>query len=176
MKSVLSDVLASGLDIIFCGTAVGKASAQRGAYYAGPGNRFWQTLHRVGLTPHQFTPEEYKNLRRLRIGLTDLVKIISGSDRILSKRHFDVARLKALILKYRPRILAFTSKRAAQSYLGRKVDYGLMPEKEGNTILFVLPSPSGAGRRYWNEAPWRELSRLRAALSNNDTKPTFVNG
>ena len=36
--TILPDVLAPGLDIVFCGTAVGNVSAQRGVYYAGPGN------------------------------------------------------------------------------------------------------------------------------------------
>ena len=34
----LPDILVPGLDIVFCGTAVSNVSAQRGAYYAGPGN------------------------------------------------------------------------------------------------------------------------------------------
>jgi len=55
---VLPDVLAPGLAIVFCGTAVGTVSARRRAYYAGPGNAFWPTLHRVGLTPRQLLPEE----------------------------------------------------------------------------------------------------------------------
>ena len=33
---VLRDVLTPGLCIVFCGTAVGSASARRQAYYAGP--------------------------------------------------------------------------------------------------------------------------------------------
>jgi TDG/mug DNA glycosylase family protein len=41
------------------------------------------------------------------------------------------------------------------------VDYGLMDEKIGDTALFVLPSPSGAARRFWDKKPWRELARLR---------------
>lgn len=36
--TVLSDVFAENLDIVFCGTAVSNVSAQRGACYAGPGN------------------------------------------------------------------------------------------------------------------------------------------
>ncbi len=40
----------------FCGTAVGNVSAQRGAYYAGPGNMFWPTLHGAGLTPRRLQP------------------------------------------------------------------------------------------------------------------------
>ena len=62
--SVLPDLLSPSLDIVFCGTAVGTASACRGAYYAGPGNAFWPTLFRVGLTPRLFAPEEYRDLRR----------------------------------------------------------------------------------------------------------------
>lgn len=62
MTRVLPDVVGPCLDIIFCGTAAGKASAQRKAYYAGPGNAFWPTLHKVGLTPHQLKPEEFRSL------------------------------------------------------------------------------------------------------------------
>lgn len=49
--TVLHDILAPNLDIVFCGTAVGNVSAQRNAYYAGPDDMFWPTLHTVGLTP-----------------------------------------------------------------------------------------------------------------------------
>ena len=44
--AILPDVLEPGLRVVFCGTAAGKASARAGAYYAGPGNAFWPTLHR----------------------------------------------------------------------------------------------------------------------------------
>jgi len=65
------------------------------------------------------------------------------------------------IRRYRPRVLAFTSKRAAEEFIGYPVGYGLLPEKVGETRLFVLPSPSGAARRYWHKKPWRDLARLR---------------
>jgi TDG/mug DNA glycosylase family protein len=163
--SVLPDLLAPALDIVFCGTAVGTASARRGAYYAGPGNAFWPTLFKVGLTPRLFAPEEYRDLKRYGLGLTDLAKTVSGADRSLSAEHFDCARLRRTVLKYRPGVLAFTSKRAAREFVGHPMGYGLLRDKVGETALFVLPSPSGAARRYWSEAPWRELSRLRAPIS-----------
>jgi uracil DNA glycosylase superfamily protein len=53
---VLPDVLAPGLRVVFCGYAPGTASARTGAYYAGPGNRFWITLREVGLTPLLIRP------------------------------------------------------------------------------------------------------------------------
>lgn len=159
--SVLPDVLSPGLAVVFCGSAVGAASARRGAYYAGPGNAFWPTLFEVGLTPHQLAPEEYKSITQYGLGLTDLAKSISGSDRVLSKKRFDRDGLQAKVLRYPPRVLAFTSKRAAEEFIGHPVNYGRLHETIGKTMLFVLPSPSGAARRYWSTTPWRELARLR---------------
>jgi TDG/mug DNA glycosylase family protein len=159
--SMLPDVLAPGLAIVFCGSAVGAVSARRRAYYAGPGNAFWPTLAEVGLTPRQLAPEEYKSITRYGLGLTDLAKTISGSDNILTEEHFDRKGLRDKILRYRPRILAFTSKRAAEEFIKHPVDYGPMDEVIGETVLFVLPSPSGAARRYWDKKPWRALARLR---------------
>lgn len=163
---VLPDVLSDNLDIIFCGSAVGEVSARRGMYYAGQGNSFWQVLNDVGLTPRQLAPNEYEKLIQYRLGLTDLVKCVSGNDEILSKSHFDSTRLNKLILKHQPKILAFTGKRPAKEFLGqRKVEYGKLEKTVGRTLLFVLPSPSGAARRYWSKAPWQELSELRKELN-----------
>jgi TDG/mug DNA glycosylase family protein len=160
MKAILKDVLAPNLSAVFCGTAVGTASARRLAYYAGPGNAFWKTLFEVGLTPTRFEPEQYKKVLALRLGLTDLAKIVSGSDSTLSKFHFDREHLRKKILKFRPRIVAFTGKRAAEEFLGTVVEYGLLEEKIGNSTLFVLPSPSGAARRFWDIQFWHDLARL----------------
>jgi TDG/mug DNA glycosylase family protein len=159
--SVLPDVLVPGLAIVFCGTAVGAASARRRAYYAGPGNAFWRTLFEVGLTPRHLEPEEYKCITQYGLGLTDLAKTVAGSDEVLSDEHFDRDGLRAKIRRYRPRVLAFTSKRAAEEFLRHPVDHGLLPKQVGKTRLFVLPSPSGAARRYWDKKPWRDLARLR---------------
>ena len=59
---VLPDVLERGLKVVFCGTAVGPTSAQVGAYYAGPGNQFWDVLFRLGVTPRWLRPDEFKTL------------------------------------------------------------------------------------------------------------------
>ncbi len=44
---MLKDVLTENLDVVFCGTAKGKASATLGFYYAGPGNKFYGILHKA---------------------------------------------------------------------------------------------------------------------------------
>lgn len=160
--NVLPDVLTPGLAIVFCGTAVGTASARRGAYYAGPGNAFWRTLFEVGLTPYHLEPEEFNDTPQYGLGLTDLAKTVAGADAVLRAEHFDRDGLRAKIRKYRPRFLAFTGKRAASESLGHQVPYGLLGEQMEETALFVLPSPSGLARGYWNTEHWRELARLRS--------------
>lgn len=162
--TILPDLLAPNLDIVFCGTAVGNVSAQLGAYYAGPGNQFWPTLSEIGLTPRRLQPEEYREILSFGLGLTDLVKTVSGVDTQLSGHHFDRERLRGVILRYEPKIVAFTGKRAGREFLDRPVGYGLQPETVGSTALFVLPSPSGAARRWWDAGQWRDLARLRGQM------------
>ena len=45
----LPDLLQPDLDVVFVGTAAGRRSADVGHYYVGAGNRFWSTLHHVGI-------------------------------------------------------------------------------------------------------------------------------
>jgi TDG/mug DNA glycosylase family protein len=63
---LLDDLLRPGLRIVICGTAAGERSAKLGAYYAGPGNKFWRTLHKVGLTPRALIPAEFRELQKGR--------------------------------------------------------------------------------------------------------------
>jgi TDG/mug DNA glycosylase family protein len=158
--TVLRDVLAPGLRVVFCGTAAGTASAKRRAYYAGPGNAFWRTLFEVGLTPGPLEPAQYDIVPHYGLGLTDLAKTVSGSDRTLLQEHFDRDNLRAKILRFQPKVLAFTSKRAGEEFIGHPVEYGLAEETIESTLLFVLPSPSGMARRYWSQEPWRGLAAL----------------
>ncbi len=145
---------------MFCGSAAGRVSALRGAYYAGPGNRFWSTLAATGLTPTLLTPEAFPNLTDYGLGLTDIAKDASGADHQLPPGSDDPAALRAKILRFAPQVLAFVGKRAAEAYLGRAADYGLQSERLGRTRIFVLPSPSGAARGYWDVSWWHALARL----------------
>jgi TDG/mug DNA glycosylase family protein len=162
MAGVLPDMLRPGLRVVFCGTAAGTASARAGAYYVGPGNAFWATLHSTGLTPVQLLPAEFERLSGLGIGLTDVCKVLFGSDREVGTGEFDVAGLEARIAAIEPVNLAFNGKNAARAALDRNVDYGLQPERIGGAAVWVLPSTSGAARRYWRVEPWWELARACA--------------
>ena len=158
---VLPDVLAPGLAVVFCGTGAGAWSARVGAYYGKPGNKFWPTLHAVGLTPRRLAPAEYPAVLAFGIGLTDVAKEHVGQDDAIDLDRVDAAALHARILQFRPRHLAFTSKRAASLALGRPTAsfaYGVQEERIGTTRLHVLTSPSGAAGSYWSIEPWRRLA------------------
>ncbi len=156
-QPVLPDVLAPNLDVVFCGSAVGRKSAAAAAYYAGPGNRFWTTLHEIGLTPRRLDPHEYSRVVECGIGLTDLAKYRSGGDHELRADDDDVAALRAKIQTWAPLAIAFNGKRAGHRVLGPDVGYGPQDERIGASRAFVLPSTSGAARRYWDVAAWRAL-------------------
>jgi len=145
--------------VVFCGTAPGAASARAGAYYAGPGNRFWATLHEVGLTPVVLRPAEFARLPEFGIGLTDASKTAAGSDAEVGDRGIDRKRLTGAIAAVAPRLLAFNGKNAARASLGRPVIYGPQTETIGGASVWVLPSTSGAARGFWDIGPWRELAQ-----------------
>ncbi|MFP1131718.1 mismatch-specific DNA-glycosylase [Asticcacaulis sp. W401b] len=160
------DLLRPGLKLVFCGTALGRVSAQKRAYYAHPGNFFWRTLHKVDLTSERLTPTEYPRLLNYGIGLTDLCKAHYGNDVDLPAEAWDAEALKAKIAAYAPQHLAFTSKTAASVFLGRPtglIALGRQVETAGETSLWVLPSPSGQARRFWDEGAWRDLARAVTA-------------
>jgi TDG/mug DNA glycosylase family protein len=163
---LLPDLLAPGLRLMFCGSALGEMSYRLRAPYANPGNKFWKTLHEVGITPRRMQPSEYRELLALGIGLTDINKTQFGNDDKLSKEHDDVEGLARKIERYRPAMIAFTAKRPAQVFLrataGLKTPppYGLHERRIGDTRIFVLPSPSGRAGSFWTIEPWRELARL----------------
>ena len=160
---ILPDVLARGLDVVFCGSAAGTVSAKAGAYYAGPGNRFWPILHEIGLTPHRLAPEDFRDVTQYGLGLTDMSKFQSGADSALDAGGDDADRLATKIAIHAPRVLAFNGKRAGGVFLRDVLeseieDYGLQPQALGATALFLLPSTSGAARRWWDAGPWRALA------------------
>jgi TDG/mug DNA glycosylase family protein len=164
---ILPDVLAPGLAVVFCGTAPGTRSAREHAYYAHPGNYFWRTLLEVGLTPRRLAPAEFRDVLTWGIGLTDVAKHHFGSDAELPRTAFDIRVLQRKLARWRPAMLAFTSKNAARAGLAnapRALEYGEQNLRIATSRVFVLPSPSGQARGFWKIAPWRDLAAAVRAL------------
>ena len=165
-KHVLPEQLRPGLRLVFCGTAAGRKSALEGAYYAHGQNKFWNTLHMVGLTPRLFAPQEYPLLDALDIGLTDIAKFTFGMDHQLPKDALGVEAAQALrkrISQFAPRHLAFTSLNAGRTVMGKPAIAGPQPQMLGETQVWILPSPSPLASNHWDVAPWNALAKaLRA--------------
>ncbi len=154
----LPDLLQARLRLVICGSAAGARSAAVGAYYAGPGNKFWRILFETGLTPRRFDPSEFARLLEHGIGLTDLAKSYAGGDAGIRREDDDIAGFVAKIERFRPEYLAFNGKRSAQVALGRAVRYGPQDERIGRARIFVLPSTAGLASGYWDPALWHDLA------------------
>ena len=158
----LPDLLRDDLNLVFVGTAAGQRSADVGHYYAHPGNRFWRTLHETGITPRRYQPHEFRNLLKFRIGFTDMCKSGAGMDHTALNFPIDVPAFREKMQHYRPRTIAFTSKKAASLFYGRPtktVALGRQPLViQDFPDVFVLASPSGAASGHWSVEPWQELA------------------
>lgn len=157
----LPDLLGKSLKVVFVGTAAGHRSAAVSAYYAHPGNRFWYVLAATGLTPRQFKPHEYRDLLPLGLGFTDMSKSASGMDHEIPTHTFDAPSFERKMRHYRPRVIAFTSKKSASIWLARPT--GLIALGRQDKIadfpdVFVMPSPSGAASGRWDEKPWHHMA------------------
>ena len=154
------DLLAPGLDIVFCGTAKGHISARTGSFYANPSNKFYRTLHDAGLTPELVSPKDFRRLLDYGIGLTDLNQSESGMDKALTLSAFDIAAFEEKMRHFRPKLIAFTSLTGARIYFGDKtISCGLQQRTLDGIAIAALPSTSGANahwtkdRHHWYQLP-----------------------
>src|SRR5688500_10883148 len=94
----IPDVIAPGLNVLFCGINPSLYSGATGHHFARPGNRFWPALYGAGFTDRQLMPWENKELLRQGCGVTNLVdratasadeltveELVAGRRRLLAK-------------------------------------------------------------------------------------------
>ena len=155
----LPDLLADGLKLVVC-SSVDEKSAEAGGYYAGTGDRFWETIHQYGLTPRQLAPAEWRSLLEYRIGLTELAeRDPSGQER--GVRFEGGKDLRRKIRQHSPGMLVFNGKQVAKDYLQMPtVVYGLLPHSIGTTKLFVCPSTKAGAKASWDPRWWDVMAKL----------------
>jgi len=113
------------------------------------------------MTPRRYEPHEFPALLKLGIGFTDLCKLGAGMDHQALAFPIDVPAFRDKMRRYRPQTIAFTSKKAASLFYGRRtkaVALGRQPPLEDFPVVFVLASPSGAASGYWSVQPWQDLA------------------
>jgi TDG/mug DNA glycosylase family protein len=147
----LPDVIAPGLDVLFCGINPGLYSGATGHHFARPGNRFWPTLHGAGFTDRQLDPSEEQLLLDAGCGITNLVPRTTAAAADLTKAELVDAHheLERKVQHYAPRWLAVLGIGAYRTAFGRRdAHIGEQPEQLGSTTLWVLPNPSGLNANY----------------------------
>ena len=163
--SAVPDVLAPGLDVVFCGINPGRRSAAAGAHFANPRNDFWRLLAGAGLTSRQLDPSEQHELLRYGFGLTNAAYRTTPGSGDLRRGDFAGAseRLERIARELGPRGIAFVGKAAYEGAFRERCDLGLQSRRLGETWLFVLPStsPANAAVPYEERLRWfRELADL----------------
>jgi TDG/mug DNA glycosylase family protein len=161
----LPDIIAPGLDVLFCGINPGLYTAAVQQHFGRPGNRFWPTIHRAGFTPRLFHPSEQRELLAYGCGITNVVaRATVGADALADEEL--IAGAKALtrkVRKYKPRVLAIVGIGAYRVAFDRpRATMGLQAETIGETAIWVLPNPSGLNANYRPEDFVRLFGELRA--------------
>jgi TDG/mug DNA glycosylase family protein len=162
VDTAVPDVLAPGLDAVFCGINPGRASAAAGAAFANPRNDFWRLLHAAGFTPRVLAPEEQSSLLDYGYGLTNAARRTTRGSSDLRRADFAGAaeRLAAMATDLQPRAIAFVGKAAYQGTYRERPGLGLQERRVGDALLYVLPSTSPANAA----VPWDERLRWFRAL------------
>ena len=160
--SAVPDVLAPGLDVVFCGINPGFHSDAKAAHFANPRNDFWRLLHAAGFTPLLVDPADQFEVLRYGIGITNAAHRTTRGSSDLRKGDFagSAERLETLARELRPRALGFVGKEAYRGPFGGRPQHGLQERRLGKTALFVLPSTSPANAA----VPWEERLRWFSAL------------
>jgi TDG/mug DNA glycosylase family protein len=165
VNSAVPDVLASDLDVIFCGINPGRVSAAAAAHFANPRNDFWRLLHEAGFTPRLVEPSEQFEVLQWGVGLTNAASRTTRGSGDLRAADFagTAVRLERLAVELRPRAIGFVGKEAYRGPFGERPEHGLQGRRLAGTFLFVLPStsPANAAVPYAERLRWfRELRRL----------------
>lgn len=150
-EKTVRDVIAPDLHVLFCGINPGLYTAAVGHHFARPGNRFWPTLYAAGFTERLLSPFDERELLKSGYGITNVVPRTTASADLLTKEEIIAGgeRLRAKVFRYRPCVLAVLGLGAYRTAFNKpKAVVGRQEDVIGNTVLWVLPNPSGLNANY----------------------------
>ena len=158
------DVIGPNLKVLFCGINPGLYTAAVGHHFARPGNRFWKALHDAGFTEQLMSPFDERELLALGYGVTNVVaRATAAADALTREEIIDGGRrLTRKVRRYRPGILAVLGLGAYRAGFNQpKAVVGRQDLTIGQTVVWVLPNPSGLNANYQQ----RDLARLFRELN-----------
>jgi TDG/mug DNA glycosylase family protein len=162
-----SDVLAEGLDVVFCGINPASSAVADGHNFSNTSNRFWTALHQAGFTDTRLRAEDEQQLLQYRCGITAVVARATPKASDVGLDEFRRARpaFEAKMRRYRPRVIAFLGKRALSAMLSTSdIEWGRQPLDFADATAWVLPNPSGLNRGFPLDALVRAYAELHSAV------------
>ncbi len=166
-EKTVRDVIAPDLRVLFCGINPGLYTAAVGHHFARPGNRFWPALHAGGFTERILSPFDERELLQSGYGITNVVARTTATADLLTKDEIVAGgvRLRAKVLRYRPRVLAVLGLGAYRTAFNQpKATVGRQEDRIGETVLWVLPNPSGLNANYQAADLARLFRELKEAV------------
>lgn len=169
----LRDRIKPGVRMLFVGINPGVRSAKTGHHFAGFSNRFWLLLFEAGLVPERLTFKDDDRLPEFGFGITNIVPRPTPGIDSLTPAEFGAGRvrLRRKIRRYRPAIVAMVGVTVLRAmYPARKgaVALGPQPERIGESVVFVLPNPSGRNAN----VSYAEMLRAFRELRQFSRRPT----
>jgi double-stranded uracil-DNA glycosylase len=151
VNCTVPDIIAPDLKVLFVGINPGLYSAATHRHFARPGNRFWPALRDGGFTDGLLSPFESEKLLARGYGVTNICRRATNAADELNKEELirGARTLRRKIEKYRPKIVAILgvgSYRVAFNKPEAKV--GRQEEKIGDSVVWVLPNPSGLNAHF----------------------------
>ena len=162
------DILARGLDVVFCGINPALSAVAAGHNFSHRSNRFWPVLHLSGFTDVCLKPEDERRLLEYGYGITGVVRRPTAQAHEVSPEEFRQARLalEAKMRRNAPRCIAFLGKHAFSIMMGEPdVAWGPHRSEFVGALAWILPNPSGRNRSFTFDALVRAYSELRMALA-----------
>ncbi|MDQ2726356.1 MAG: G/U mismatch-specific DNA glycosylase [Actinomycetota bacterium] len=160
----VADIIGPHLRVLFCGINPGLMSGQLGQHFARPGNRFWKLLAASGLTDRLLVPAEQDQLLSYGLGITNIVEATTASAAELPAADLRAGapRLEAKAVALAPACVAVLGMQAYRVAFRRPgATLGRQVEPLGESMLWLLPNPSGLQARY----QMAEMTELWAELA-----------
>jgi TDG/mug DNA glycosylase family protein len=163
------DVIAPGLRVLFCGINPGLYTAAVGHHFARPGNRFWPALFAAGFTDRIVSPFDESELLKLGYGVTNVVRRATATADQLTREELRAGgkQLTAKVKRYKPAFLAVLGLGAYRAgWEQQKAVIGRQEQLIDETVVWVLPNPSGLNAHYQAQDLARVFTELKVAVDS----------
>lgn len=165
----LPDTVGPDMRALVVGLNPSVYSADAGAGFARPGNRFWPAALASGLVSVERDPRQA--LLRDRVGMTDLVKraTVAAAELDRSEYQAGLDRLTRLVSWLEPAVVCIVGLAGWRAVVDRTAQPGRQPRPLGGRPVYLMPNTSGLNAR---SRPADFVEHFRAALRVGDANPS----